>query len=114
MAKTPDGIEFYLIEVSSMDVNIKADQMEAVSKGLIRVGDGVLRFGDRVFIAAVTGVPGAAKAARRLLGALKDMGLDTRVRLVAEPFPAEAQGAAAAVDESQVKIKPRSAEVKWE
>ncbi len=113
MAKTSEGIEFYLIEVSSTDEHLLADQIEAVSKSLIRAGDGVLRFGDRVFIAAVTGVPGAAKAARRLLGALKDMGLETRVRLVAEPFAEEAQGAAAAVDESQVKIKPRS-EVKWE
>lgn len=113
MAKTSDGIEFYLIEVSSTDERVKADQVEAVSKGLIRAGDGVLRFGDRVFIAAVTGVPGAAKAARRLLGALKDMGLETRVRLVAEPFAQEAQGAAQAVAQAQVKIKPRS-DVKWE
>ncbi len=113
MAKTPDGIEFYLIEVSATDEHILADQVEAVSKSLIRAGDGVLRFGDRVFIAAVTGVPGAAKAARRLLGALKDMGLETRVRLLAEPFAEEAQGAAEAVDKEQVKIKART-EVQWE
>ena len=113
MAKTSDGIEFYLIEVSSVDEQVKADQVEAVSKSLIRAGDGVLRFGDRVFIAAVTGVPGAAKAARRLLGSLRDMGLESRVRLVAEPFADDVQGAAEAVGESQVKIKPRS-DVKWE
>lgn len=113
MAKTPGGIEFYLIEVSSIDEHIEADQVEAVSKSLIRAGDGILRFGDRVFIAAVTGVPGAAKAARRLLVALKDMGLETRVRLLAEPFAVDAQGIAEAVEKEQVKIKPRS-EVKWE
>lgn len=112
MAKTPEGIEFYLIEVSSIDESIGADRVEAITRGLIRAGDGVLRFNDRVFVAAVTGVPGAAKAARRLLGALKEMGLEAKVRLVAEPFAEGVRGAAAAVEKEQVKIKPRS-EVKW-
>src|SRR5687767_2328001 len=69
MAETLEGTEFYMVEISSDDPTVTLDHVEMVVRSLIRTGDGVLVWNGRVFVAVVGDVPGAGKAARRLMGA---------------------------------------------
>lgn len=107
MAKTVEGTEFYMVDISTDDPTVTVDHVENIVRGVVRTGDGVLAWRGHVFVAVVGDVPGAGKAARRLMGSVRRKGLNAKVRLVSEPFPDDVTSAAEQVKEGKVKVFKR-------
>ena len=107
MATTVEGTEFYMVDISSDDPTVTIDHVENIVRGVVRTGDGVLVWRGRVFVAVVGDVPGAGKAARRLMNSVRSKGLEAKVRLVSEPFPDDVTSAADQVKEGKVKVFKR-------
>jgi len=112
MARSSDGTEFYLLEVTSADPEATTNQIETLTRSVMRGGDGIMIWRDQIFVAIVSGVPGAGKAARRLMSAMKEKGLETKVRLVSEPFQEPASMVAHQVNTKDLPIKKRP-DVSW-
>lgn len=106
MAQTLGGLEFYLVEIYSLE-DMSLDQLEVETRKHVRSGDGVLNWGGRLYVAVVGTVSGASKAARRLMAATRKNGLQTKVALVTEPFAPELAGAAGKVIQADVDITAR-------
>lgn len=107
MAKTKDGIEFYLAEVSPKS---DATDMGGVRKGieaLCRSGDAVFEVEGNIYLAIVSDVPGVGTALRRLLTLVRQEELAAKVRLLTEPFPEQVGNAASKVILGEVPIAHR-------
>lgn len=86
MAKTAEGIEFYLVQVSPNDPALTSRQLATDLESVIRRGDGVFVDDGKVYIVLAAEVPGAAIATKRLMRTLKKKELHVKVRLLPEPF----------------------------
>lgn len=116
MAKTEDGLEFYVV-VAKPDDETDPDELELALRRAVRQGDGVFRQGGSLYVALPGDVTGAGAAARRLMALVRKEGIETKIYLVAEPFPEEVQTAASEVILGHVKVKTRQeapGEVNWE
>ena len=87
MARTTQGIEFFLLDVIPADeFQALLEDLERDARSLIRTGDAVVVHEGRVYIAVVTDVQGASRAAKRILQMCRDRKIDARVRLLPEPY----------------------------
>lgn len=109
MARTDNGTEFYLVEVTSDLFPTKMDEVETLLARSVREGDGVFRLGGKLFIAFAADVRGSAQGTRRLLMAAREHGFDVRIRLAPEPLPEALWEVAATVATGQVTVLPRIA-----
>lgn len=90
MAKTIQGIEFFLLAVTPAEgAEHSLSDLRDTAKALIRSGDAVIEFQGNIYIAVATDVQGASKAARRLLQTCRSKGIEAKVRLLPEPYTEE-------------------------
>lgn len=107
MAKTAEGVEFYLLEVYGEKRSTPIEEVEKVLKAAVRGTDAVFIESGRLYIAFAGDVRGAVKATRRLMNITKKQGVVTRYRLVVEPFPEDLGNIANKIIEGKVKVKRR-------
>lgn len=104
MAKTSQGVEFYLLEVYEDKQSTPLADVADILRSAVRDTDGVIDAKDRLYIAFAGDVQGAAKATRRLMTLTKKAGVNTRYRLVVEPFPKDLWNIANRVIEGEVRV----------
>jgi hypothetical protein len=109
MAKTKDGVEFYLAEISPGSPDIDMSTPRKSVEAHCRSGDAVFVVGNNVYLAIVSDVPGAGTALRRLITLVRKEELSVKVRLLTEPFPQKVADAASQVIMGQVPVSQRHA-----
>lgn len=114
MARTTDGLEFYLLEVfGDRGPAAIADAHESL-RIAVRDTDAAFMEKGKLYLALVGNVRGATTATRRLMSVAKQRGVSVRFRLVVEPFPEELWGVANKVIRGEVKVAKRGARQKPE
>lgn len=114
MAQTTRGVEFYLLEVFGDKRSTDIQQVAKTLRAAVRDTDGAFIENGRLYIAFAGDVRGAAKATRRLMNVTRKEGINTRYRLVVEPFPDDIGTVANRVIDGQVEVSARAAPVTME
>lgn len=107
VAKTKDGTEFYLAEISPATDDADMARAKKTIEGLSRKGDAVFEVGSNLYLAIVSDVPGTGIALRRMITNARQNELDVKVRLVTEPFPQQLAEVASKVIMGQVEVSGR-------
>lgn len=116
MAKTIKGIEFFLLSVIPGDESHPSlKDLESRIRSLIRDGDALVVHEKKLYIAVVTNVQGASRAAKRILQKCRDNKIDASVRLLPEPYPGEIVQVTGTIIQHDVPIEQRrdSPNVTW-
>lgn len=114
MATTALGVEFYLLEVFGEGGSTSIQDVASTLRAAIRDTDAAFIENGRLYIAFAGDVRGAARATRRLMNVSKKQGIETRYRLVVEPFPDDIGTIANRVIDGQVEVSERAAPIKVE
>lgn len=109
VAKTKEGTEFYLVEISPATGDADMVRAKKTIEGLSRKGDAVFEAGNKLYLAIVSDVPGTGLALRRMIPNARENDLDVKVRLVTEPFPEQLAEVASKVIMGQIEVSGRPA-----